>query len=158
MIIIGIDPGTALTGYAVMEYESGLSKPKIKEVSTIRTSKDHDMHYRLKSLYDGLSDVTKRFDPELMVVERLFFNTNVKTAMTVGQARGVPLLLATALEAKRVLTGYGRSNKKEVQEAVKEFMGLDEVIKPDDANDALAMVLCFINKDYESHVSNLNNV
>jgi crossover junction endodeoxyribonuclease RuvC len=95
-----------------------------------------------------------------MVIEKLFFNTNVKTAIAVGQARGVALLSSsdkdihlyeyTALEAKKVLTGYGRASKKEMQESVKEHLKLDKVVKSDDANDGLAMALCFIKKDLDN--------
>lgn len=92
-----------------------------------------------------------------MVIERLFFNTNVKTAMTVGQARGVALLVGaeydlpiyeyTALQAKLALTGYGRAEKSVMQEAVQKYLGLTDKIKPDDANDAVAMTLCYLTKE-----------
>lgn len=160
MIILGIDPGTARTGYAVIETIKNKSRPKLIEVACIETSAGIDMHIRLMQLHDELHDVAKTHKPELMVVEKLFFNTNVKTAMSVGQARGVPLLIAarekmkvyeyTALQAKMVLTGYGRASKRDVQEAVKKYMRLDEIVKPDDANDALAIALCFINKEIEN--------
>lgn len=164
MIIIGIDPGTALTGYAVLEVSQDAVSPLvlIKEVSAIKTSKDTHMHYRLKELHEQLMEITAKFQPSIMIIERLFFNTNVKTAMTVGQARGVPLLVAaahkmhvyeyTALEAKMVVTGYGRADKKQVQEAVKTILKLDDVVKPDDANDAIAMALCFLNKDFRTYL------
>lgn len=154
MRIIGIDPGTAKTGYAVVEYAD--DQTSLVTCACINTLKGIDMHKRLKQLYDELSVIVDQFSPTLMVVERLFFNTNVKTAMSVGQARGVPLLIAanhdlevmeyTALEAKHTLTGYGRASKEEMQTAVKEYMRLDAIIKPDDANDALAMAICFIEK------------
>jgi crossover junction endodeoxyribonuclease RuvC len=96
-----------------------------------------------------------------MVIEKLFFNTNAKTAIAVGQARGITMLTAanrnipiyeyTALEAKFVLTGYGRSSKKEVQEAVKKHLNLDTLVKSDDANDAVAIALCFIKKDLKNY-------
>lgn len=160
MIILGIDPGTALTGYAIVEKKKTKKEPKLIEVDCIRTKAGIDMHIRLKQLHDELTDVAKNHKPDLMVVEKLFFNTNAKTAMSVGQARGVPLLVAanhkiqvfeyTALQAKKVLTGYGRADKKEMQEAVREYMKLDEIVKPDDANDAIAMALCYINKEIEN--------
>lgn len=166
MIILGIDPGTAITGYAVLNVDFGNSTPEILEVSAIKTSKNLNMPQRLKVLHDDLFDVVNKFSPELMVIERLFFNTNVKTAMSVGQARGVPLLIAahkkmtvfeyTALEAKSVVTGYGRASKQQMQDAVRDYLGLNEIVKPDDANDAIAMVLCFLNKDYTSHITNNN--
>lgn len=163
MIIIGIDPGTAKTGYAIVEVIDGKEIPVIKEVDCIVTPAGKDMHKRLKQIFDELHVIVDEHSPDCMVVERLFFNTNAKTAMTVGQARGIPLLVAarnkmevfeyTALEAKAVLTGYGRASKKEMQEAVKEYMGLSEIIKPDDANDALAMAICFLNKSSKSDKS-----
>ena len=154
MIILGIDPGTATTGYAIVD--ASKKKPKLITASTVSTLKDDQMHNRLERLFNGLTWVCKEYSPSLMVIERLFFNTNVKTAITVGQARGVALLTAsqfkmdvieyTALQAKLVLTGYGRAQKKEMQEAVKAHLNLSEIIKPDDASDAVAMVLCHISK------------
>lgn len=155
MLILGIDPGTALTGYAVVDAVVG-KKPTLLASSVIKTPKELDMHKRLRMLYRGLKEVIVEHSPEIMVVERLFFNTNAKTAINVGQARGVVLLLAadknmhvfehTALEAKMTLTGYGRASKKEVQEAVRDFFDLETIIKPDDASDAVAMILCFLSK------------
>ncbi len=157
MIIIGIDPGTAKTGYAVIEKKNVTKPPILREVSCIVTSADLEMHVRLKQLHDKLCEIASVHKPDIMVIEKLFFNTNVKTAMTVGQARGIPLLIAashdiavyeyTALQAKLVLTGYGRSSKQEMQTAVRDYMKLDDIIKPDDANDAVAMALCYINKE-----------
>lgn len=167
MIVMGVDPGTALTGIAVAEIKNTNKPPKLLEVDTIKTSAGVDMHKRLKQVHEGMEELSKKYSPEVMVIERLFFNTNVKTAMTVGQARGIYLLVAassnmhvveyTALQAKQVLTGYGRSTKKEMQEAVKKYMNLDEIIKPDDANDALALLLCFLEKDYLSTKKDVSN-
>lgn len=158
MIILGIDPGTALTGYAILETKEK-AKPLLVASSVVKTSKDLEMPVRLRVLYKGLKGVVKEYSPDIMVVERLFFNTNAKTAISVGQARGVTLLAAadkkipvfehTALEAKMVLTGYGRSDKKAVQEAVRDFFELEDIIKPDDASDAVAMALCFLSKQEE---------
>lgn len=161
MIIIGIDPGTALTGYAVLDIQQNKRKPKLVDCAVVKTPSGRDMHKRLEIIYNEMTDIVETHTPEVMIVEKLFFNTNVKTAMSVGQARGVPLLVAakknvhimeyTALQAKMVLTGYGRSTKKEVQNAVKDYFGLEEIVKPDDANDAIAMALCFLHKDYEKY-------
>ncbi len=155
MIILGIDPGTARMGYGVIEISK--SKPKLLVTDVIVTHPDLDMYKRLKYLYKSLNEITKTHSPNVMVIEKLFFNTNAKTAMTVGQARGISMLAAanrnlplfeyTALEAKLVLTGYGRAGKKEMQEAVKDVLGLATHVKSDDANDAVAMALCFIKKD-----------
>src|SRR3989304_7061940 len=116
------------------------------------------MHKRLKSLHVGLHRILAQHKPDIMVIERLFFNSNAKTAMTVGQARGVALLAGadwdlsifeyTALEAKYAITGYGRSDKKVMQEAVRKLLGNIKIVKSDDANDAIAMALWYINKNY----------
>ncbi len=162
MIIMGIDPGTARTGYAVLNVQydkSGQLLPKLVEHACITTPAGVAMPHRLEILHKDLESVVDMHLPEIMVVEKLFFNSNAKTAMTVGQARGITLLVAatkkmevfeyTALEAKKVLTGYGRADKKDMQEAVRKYMGLDEVITPDDTNDAVAMVLCYLHKDHK---------
>lgn len=156
MIVMGIDPGTALTGYAILKLNKSEQTPTLIEYACIKTPTEMEMPYRLLSLYNELLIVAKAHSPDFMVVERLFFNTNVKTAMSVGQARGIPLLVAahekikvyeyTALEAKLTLTGYGRADKKQLQEAIRVYFGLEKIIKPDDANDAVAIAMCFFNK------------
>lgn len=157
MIILGIDPGTATTGYAVLQADvSSELAPVLLDTNTLKTPPEMDMHTRLHKLYNDLNTLIVRYSPKLMVIERLFFNTNARTAMTVGQARGVVLLAAasnnlevkeyTALEAKKVVTGYGRASKKEMQEAVRKIMQLKEIVRSDDANDALAIVICHMHK------------
>jgi crossover junction endodeoxyribonuclease RuvC len=156
MIILGIDPGTARMGYGVIEFSKN-KKVKLISTDVIETSKDLEQHKRLKFLYKSLNEITKQYKPDVMVIEKLFFNINVKTAMNVGQARGVALLAAaaknmdyfeyTAIEAKFVVGGHGRCDKKQMQEAVKNYFGLDTIIKSDDANDAVAMALCFVQKE-----------
>ncbi len=156
MIILGIDPGTARMGYSVLSYEK--KKPKLLERSVIITPAEMEMSLRLKSIYEELNAIVKKHSPEIMVIEKLFFNTNAKTAMTVGQARGVSMLIAanrkmkifeyTALEAKKELTGYGRADKKDMQKSVMDYLKLKEIIKSDDANDAVAIVLCHLKKLY----------
>jgi crossover junction endodeoxyribonuclease RuvC len=153
--ILGIDPGTASTGYAIVDITESL-EPILLKAAVISTKAHTPMPSRLRFLYEELYEISNEFSPEIMVVEKLFFNTNVKTAITVGQARGIPLLIAgekdievieyTALEAKLSVAGYGRANKKEVQEAVRKYIGLKDIIKPDDANDAVAMALCFLER------------
>jgi crossover junction endodeoxyribonuclease RuvC len=160
MIIFGIDPGTARMGYGIVD--ASKRKPKLIESDVIITHKDLDMHKRLLLLYNRLNEIAKSHRPDVMVIERLFFNTNVKTAMSVGQARGVSMLTAaynkmpvyeyTALQAKLILTGYGRSDKKIVQDAVRKQLKLPKEVKSDDANDAVAMALCFIKKDLDEHL------
>lgn len=170
-IILGIDPGTARMGCCILEYRLKQSKGvnnastlaqdhevRLIESILIETSSELTAPVRLKLLYNKLTQIVKEYRPNTMVIERIFFNTNVTTAMSVGQARGVALLVSaqknmavfeyTALEAKMVVTGYGRSDKKQMQEGVRKFLKLKEKIKSDDANDAVAMALCHVKKHH----------
>lgn len=159
MRILGIDPGTATTGFAILDYLE--EKPVIIEASAFETSPDLSLSDRLLVLHDLMDKKISQSKPNCLVIEKLFFNTNIKTAIAVGQARGVLLMAAakhkleiyeyTALQAKLVVTGYGRSNKKEVQEAVKNYFNLEKVIKPDDASDAVAISLCHIHKELKKN-------
>ena len=156
MIIIGIDPGTARMGYGVIKVGKDGKNIRLLESDVIVTHADLEPENRLKYLYESLTSILKKHSPDVMVIEKLFFNTNAKTAIAVGQARGISMLTAanrkvkvnefTALEAKLVLTGYGRSDKKVMQEAVKKTLKLDDKVASDDANDAVAMALCYIKK------------
>lgn len=150
MKILGIDPGTATSGYGVISIE----KNKILPVAygNIKTDKLHLMPYRLVKIYDSVKDLIEKHSPDVLVIEQLFFNTNVKTAITVGQARGIfifaagqyqiPVFEYTALQAKMALTGYGRAEKTEVMAKVKELLDIKVTLKPIDASDALAMAIC----------------
>jgi crossover junction endodeoxyribonuclease RuvC len=154
MMILGIDPGTASMGYGLVKIEK--KRPILKGHGVIRTTPDLKMEKRLDVLYTNLDDIAKQYKPKLIVIERLFFNSNAKTAMSVGQARGISMLVAahngialveyTALQAKKELAGYGRADKKEMQEAVRKVLGLSSIIKSDDANDGVAMALCYFKK------------
>jgi crossover junction endodeoxyribonuclease RuvC len=154
MKILGIDPGTATTGYSLIEYNADM--PILLEASAFETLPEFSLPDRLLTLHGLIDEKIKETNPDCLVIEKLFFNTNIKTAIAVGQARGVLLMAAakhkleifeyTALQAKLVVTGYGRSTKKEVQEAVKNYFNLEKVIKPDDASDAVAITLCHIHK------------
>lgn len=154
MVILGIDPGTATTGFGIIKTAS--KKVRLVEFGCIKTEAGEDMSKRLLKLRKELKKLIKEFQPRTMVIERLFFNTNAKTAMTVGQARGVVMLVAaecrlpvfeyTALQAKLALTGYGRADKKEVEKAVKRELKVRRRIKPDDAADALAVAICHVKK------------
>jgi len=156
MIVIGIDPGTARMGYGVIKVDKSGKKVHLLESEVLVTHPDLEPENRLKFLYKSLMSILKKHNPEVMVIEKLFFNTNAKTAIAVGQARGISMLAAannkikvseyTALEAKLELTGYGRSDKKVMQDAVKNLLGLSVQVKSDDANDAVAMALCFVKK------------
>jgi crossover junction endodeoxyribonuclease RuvC len=156
MIVIGIDPGTAKMGYGVVRVGKNGKNVKLLKSDVIVTHPDLEPENRLKFLYESLTSILKKYNPDVMVIEKLFFNTNAKTAIAVGQARGISMLTAanqkikvdefTALEAKLVLTGYGRSDKKVMQEAVKTTLNLDNKVMSDDANDAVAMALCYVKK------------
>lgn len=153
MIIMGIDPGTAKTGYGIIEIKKNPNPMKLVDYGRIITSKDSLMSERLLKIYNSSIELVRKFSPDIIVIERLFFNTNVKTALTVGQARGIHVLVAgqfklpvfeyTALEAKMALTGYGRSEKTAVRDKVAEYLGEDILKKKGiDASDALAMAIC----------------
>lgn len=153
MIILGIDPGTATTGFGVIKQnKSKKAEFDILEFGVISTSKTDSDQKRLKILFDDLNFLIKKYKPEKIGVEKLFFTTNQKTAMTVSQARGIILLAAvnqdiditefTPLQVKNILCGYGKADKKQVQFMIKQTFGLKQTPKPDDAADALAIALC----------------
>jgi crossover junction endodeoxyribonuclease RuvC len=149
MRIIGIDPGTGILGFGVIDVEKG--KVQLVDAGVIRTPVKEDDAVRLQTIYDELTDIIAETKPEMMSVEKLFFARNVTTAMTVAQARGVVLLCAmqaglkiheyTPMQIKQALTGYGRAEKKQIQEMVRVILQLKEVPKPDDAADALAAAI-----------------
>jgi len=151
MIVLGIDPGTAIMGYGLIEFDKG--KYKTLAYGVLRTSKDDKMENRLEQLYYGVNKIIDEFSPSVMAVEQLFFNTNQTTAITVGQARGIALLCAsmkkltlaeyTPLQVKQAVVGYGRAEKNQVQYMITKMLNLKEVPKPDDAADALAIALTY---------------
>lgn len=150
MIVMGIDPGVATVGYGAVEYNK--NKFRLVEYGTVCTPAGMDMPQRLCLIFDGLTDIMRRIRPDSVAVEELFFNTNVKTAIAVGHGRGVALLAArreglslceyTPLQIKQAVVGYGRAQKKQVMEMVRIFLNLDQVPRPDDAADALAVAIC----------------
>jgi crossover junction endodeoxyribonuclease RuvC len=149
MRIIGIDPGTGILGFGVIESDG--QKHSLVDAGVIRTPVKEDDAVRLQTIFEELSDIIAQTKPTQMAVEKLFFAQNVTTAMTVAQARGVVLLAGqqaglqiseyTPLQIKQSLTGYGRADKKQMQEMVRVMLGLKEVPKPDDCADALAAAL-----------------
>lgn len=151
MRILGIDPGTGILGFGVIEIDAK-NKAHLVDAGVIRTPVNEDTSVRLLTIYDELTSLIKELKPQQMSVEKLFFAQNVTTAMTVAQARGVVLLCGqqhglelaeyTPLQIKQAITGYGRADKKQMQEMVKVVLGLQEVPKPDDCADALAAALC----------------
>ena len=149
MNILGIDPGLGRTGWAIVEEEKG----KISAVAygCIETEKNGKEELRLRLLSSEIVKIIDKFEPDVLAIEKLFFNKNVKTALSVGQARGVVILAAankgliveeyTPLQVKISVTGYGRADKNQVGLMVKSSFNLKEVPKPDDAADALAVAL-----------------
>lgn len=149
MRIIGIDPGTGILGFGVIE----VTKTQMKLVDAgVITTPAHTPHdERLEDIYDSLTDIIAQTKPDVMSIEKLFFAQNVTTAMTVSQARGVAMLAGrkggltiaeyTPLQIKQTLTGYGKADKKQVQEMVRIQLGLKDIPKPDDCADALAAAM-----------------
>lgn len=149
MRIIGIDPGTGILGFGVIDAKAG--KTRLVTAGVIRTPPHTPLPERLEEIYNGLTEIIAETKPEVMAIEKLFFNQNVTTAMSVSHARGVAMLTGkqanmtieeyTPLEIKQSMTGYGRADKKQVQEMVRQQLELTEVPKPDDCADALAAAI-----------------
>lgn len=152
MIILGIDPGTATTGYGVIKKDNNL---EMIAYGCIKTTTDYSTAERLNILDKELSKIIKKYKPEKIAIEDIFFFKNVKTAVKVSQARGVILARAaktkkqiieyTPLQIKQAVTSYGRADKNQVQQMVKLLLKLKQIPKPDDAADALATAICCAN-------------
>lgn len=150
MRILGIDPGYAIVGFGVLEYDGYKFTPV--HFGAITTEAKTDFNMRLKIIFDDMNTVISTFKPEVMAIEKLFFNTNQKTGIDVAQARGVTLLAATnagipiyeytPLQVKQSVVGYGRAEKLQVMEMTRRILGLACVPKPDDTADALAIAIC----------------
>jgi len=167
MIVLGIDPGIAITGIAIIENNKG--KQTLLQSEAITTFSSSPISERLSRLYDLLVLLIKSHKPNVAVLENLFFNTNAKTALIVGQARGVvqlaisqhkiPIAEYTPLQVKMALTGYGRADKNQIQQMVKTILKLPKILTPDDVADAAAIALthCFSYKlnSLKSQISKL---
>ena len=150
LVILGIDPGYAIVGYGVIEYLN--NHFRVLDFGAITTQAHTDFNDRLLHIYSGITNLVEIYKPDAMAIEKLFFNTNQKTAIDVAQARGVLVLAAqqakmpifeyTPLQVKQSVVGYGRAEKKQVQELTRIILNLDKVPKPDDTADALAMAIC----------------
>lgn len=150
MIVLGIDPGYAIVGYGVVNYNA--NRFQIIEYGAVTTEAKTPFTDRLLKIYLGVTEIIKRTKPDALSIEKLFFNTNTTTAIDVAQARGVILLAArengvpvfeyTPLQVKSAVTGYGKAEKKQVMEMTKNLLGLKAVPKPDDTADALAIAIC----------------
>jgi crossover junction endodeoxyribonuclease RuvC len=149
VIVLGFDPGTANTGWGVIE-QHGNQLKSLGHGCIVTSAKD-DTHIRLRKIHDEAKLLIRRFKPEIVVLEELFVNVNVKTALAVGQAKGVLYLAAcdlttapreySPLQIKLAVTGYGRASKLQVQEMIKVILGLDRIPQPDHAADALAVAI-----------------
>lgn len=150
MKILGIDPGTAIIGYGLIDVQG--QRYSALDYGCITTPAHTPMEQRLKLLYKGINQLLEQSHPDAVAVEELFFNRNITTAISVGQARGVILLAIaehniefaeyTPLEVKQAIVGYGRAEKRQIQYMVTSFLKLKSIPKPDDAADALAIAIC----------------
>ncbi|MBQ7598345.1 MAG: crossover junction endodeoxyribonuclease RuvC [Clostridia bacterium] len=150
MKILGIDPGYAIIGYGVLEYRN--NHFTVVDYGAITTDAGVPFNRRLEIIFDELSALLEKHRPDAMSVEKVFYNNNAKTVIDVSQARGVIMLAAqkarvpvfeyTPLQVKQSVVGYGRAEKKQIQEMTRRILNLDEVPKPDDTADALAMAIC----------------
>jgi crossover junction endodeoxyribonuclease RuvC len=150
LIILGIDPGYAIVGWGLIEYKNNTYRPL--RFGAITTDADVDFNERLSIIYDDVSEIIRLFKPDAMSIEKLYFQTNQKTAIMVAEARGVTLLAAkqadlpiyeyTPLQVKTAVTGYGKAKKPQVMDMTRRLLNLPEVPKPDDTADALAIAIC----------------
>ena len=151
--VIGFDPGLAIVGYGVIDYD-GFNNKKVVDYGVINTPKQESFPTRLAIIYKAVTELIEKYKPDEIAAEELFFNTNITTGINVAHARGVLLLAAvhacgclyeyTPLQIKQAMTGYGRADKKQIQEMVRVYLNLQKVPKPDDAADALAVALTHI--------------
>ena len=150
MRILGIDPGIAIVGFGILEYDN--VKFKVIDYGAITSPAHTPVPERLKMIYDDLTYVIEKYKPNEIAVEELFYNNNAKTVINVAQARGVlmlagenhniPVFEYTPLQVKQGVVGYGRADKNQVQQMVKKILNLSEVPKPDDTADAIAIAIC----------------
>lgn len=165
MVILGIDPGYAIVGWGVLEYAG--NKFKVVDFGAVLTQAKTPFPLRLQQIYTELGLILQKYKPEAVSMEKLFYNNNAKTVIDVAQARGVitlavqqagvPLYEYTPLQLKQSVVGYGRAEKKQVQEMTRIILGLDKVPKPDDTADALAIAICHGHSS-GSAIGNLYNV
>jgi crossover junction endodeoxyribonuclease RuvC len=150
MRILGIDPGLATLGFGVIEQNN--NQLQVIDFGVVETAAKDSFPQRLEQIHHQLTDIFKQYTPDVIVVEELFFSKNVKTAINVGQVRGVVILTAvqqqievreyTPLQVKQAVVGYGRATKDQIQKMVKVLLKLPQIPKPDDAADALAVAIC----------------
>lgn len=148
--ILGIDPGTGICGFGVVSFTTH-KKPHMVTAGVISTPAHTSLADRLLDIFDSLNQIIDETHPDEVSIEKLFFNQNITTGISVAEARGVVILTArrhnlpifeyTPLQIKQTLTGYGKANKKQMQKAVRQYLNMREVVKPDDAADALAAAI-----------------
>lgn len=166
MIILGVDPGYAIVGIGIVEYVGNKFRPIT--YTAITTPAKMNTVDRLKKIYDDMTELIETYKPDAMAIEELFFNSNQKTAINVAQARGVLLTAAankgvpiseyTPLQVKQSVTGYGRADKRQIQEMVKMILHLNVIPKPDDAADGLALAICHAHSCKMNNMLNINSV
>ena len=150
MRILGIDPGLAIVGWSIIDFDKD-GNPIPVDFGAIITEKDKTTSERLKEIYEDMTTIVEKYEPEICGIETLLFYNNATTAIVVGEARGIVLLVLeqhnipirefTPLQIKDAVTGYGKADKKQVQEMVKRLCNLEKVPQPDDAADAVAVAL-----------------
>ncbi len=161
MVVLGIDPGTAITGWGGVREEADGSLALI-DYGVIQTSASTPLAMRLRQIFEGIAALIERYQPQAVAVEEVFFSRNARTAMSVGQARGVVLLAAalagrpvyeyTPLQVKQAISGYGNADKAQVQQMTALLLRLDTVPTPDDAADAIAVAVCHL---HSAHLKSL---
>lgn len=165
MLTLGIDPGMAATGFGLVKQEG--DRLQLVNCGCIVTAANEPSQKRLVKIYNDMKKLISDYNPDVVAVERLYFGENSKTAMLVGQARGIILLAAaerkvpvteyTPLEVKIAITGYGKADKKQIQQMVKNLLGLSDLPRPDDAADALAVAICHLHSYKLSRVASLES-
>jgi crossover junction endodeoxyribonuclease RuvC len=148
--ILGIDPGTGICGFGVVDFVKH-KQPHIVTAGVVTTPAHTPLADRLLDIYESITQIIEETHPDEVSIEKLYFNQNITTGITVAEARGVVILVArqhelpiyeyTPLQIKQTLTGYGRAKKKDMQEAVRQYLNMREIVKPDDAADALAAAI-----------------
>jgi len=150
LVVLGIDPGVATVGFGIISETGGVPKPQ--RYGVITTPAGMRLALRLKQINTDVTELIKTFRPDAIAVEELFFNTNLKTAVAVAHGRavvilageeyGIPMFEYTPLQVKKAVVGYGRATKKQVMDMVRRLLAMDQIPKPDDAADALAVAIC----------------
>lgn len=165
LIIIGIDPGFAITGYGIIKYEG--NRFSVEDYGAILTKSTEHFPERLRILNKSLKEIIETYKPDAFAIEELFFNKNVKTAINAAQGRGAAIVAAadcgleifeyTPLQVKQAVAGYGRAEKSQIQQMVKIILNLPEIPKPDDVADALAVAICHAHSYKLDSILNCNN-